>query len=208
MKKDFIFNDVNTLKGVGPQLSKYLKRKKIILLDRDGTLNAKAPRGEYINSWKDFEWMPNVKDALKILASEGFTFIVISNQAGITRKMITENELKEITNNFEKELCDISVNILQTYICPHHWDDGCECRKPNPGLFFQASKDWLFRLDKVLYIGDDSRDCEAAYNAGCDSLFIGPKEELDGISRPSWPISINNDLMEALPIIRHHYKEM
>ena len=189
-------------------MREYLKKKKIILLDRDGTLNAKAPRGEYINSWKDFEWMPNVKDALKILASEGFTFIVISNQAGITRKMITENELKEITNNFEKELCDISVNILQTYICPHHWDDGCECRKPNPGLFFQASKDWLFRLDRVLYIGDDSRDCEAAYNAGCDSLFIGQKEELDGISRLSWPISINNDLMEALPIIRHHYKEI
>ena len=81
-------------------------------------------------------------------------------------------------------------------------------QKTQSRFIFQASKDWLFRLDKVLYIGDDSRDCEAAYNAGCDSLFIGPKEELDGISRLSWPISINNDLMEALPIIRHYYKEI
>jgi len=185
----------------------YFSSKKILLIDRDGTLNKKYPRGEYVKSWDDFIWMPRVKESLKILASEGFKFIVISNQAGIARNMISADQLNEITMNFQKELSILSVEILQTYICPHHWDDGCECRKPKPGLFFEASKDWLFRLDKALYIGDDARDCQAAKNAGCKCIFLGTEDELKDLDKEELPIAIHANLFDAIPIIKDYYKE-
>ena len=63
------------------------------------------------------------------------------------------------------------IDILQVYVCPHHWEDNCDCRKPKPGMLFQASKDHLFRLDRTVFVGDDPRDLEAAEQAGCRGLF-------------------------------------
>jgi D-glycero-D-manno-heptose 1,7-bisphosphate phosphatase len=57
-------------------------------------------------------------------------------------------------------------------MCPHHWDDGCECRKPKPGMLLAASKDFLFRLDKACFIGDDLRDIECAEAAGAFGILF------------------------------------
>jgi histidinol phosphatase-like enzyme len=70
------------------------------------------------------------------------------------------------------------VEIMAFYVCPHHWDDDCECRKPRAGLFYQCAKDYDLRLDHVLYIGDDPRDCEAAKAAGSNCLYVGEVDEL------------------------------
>jgi histidinol phosphatase-like enzyme len=69
--------------------------------------------------------------------------------------------------------------VLTVYVCPHHWDEGCDCRKPEPGLFLRASREHLVRLDRTVYIGDDPRDCRAAFNAGCLSVLIGPERSED-----------------------------
>ena len=92
------------------------------------------------------------------------------------------------------------IKVLGIYVCPHHWDDNCSCRKPQPGLFYQATKDWLFRLDKTVFIGDDPRDCQAAYNAGCKSLYLG-KEDIKSLSSLESPQWIFNNLEEALPVL-------
>ncbi|MBT5087468.1 MAG: HAD-IIIA family hydrolase, partial [Deltaproteobacteria bacterium] len=160
----------------------YLKPEKILLIDRDGVINRKAPKGEYISSWEDFEWIPETRDALKILAREGFKFIVISNQAGVARGMIDPNELDRIHNFMKVELKKDGIEILDIYVCPHHWDEGCFCRKPNPGMLFQASHEHLFRLDKTLFIGDDPRDCQTAERAGCGSIFVGDTPSLKYLS--------------------------
>ena len=146
---------------------------KLIVLDRDGVINQKAQKGEYISSWNKFEWISETRIAMKLLAQEGFKFIIISNQAGIARGMINLKELEKIHNNMKEELQNDNIEILDIYICPHHWDEKCYCRKPNPGMLFQASQDHLLRLDKTLFIGDDPRDCQAAEKAGCNSIFIG-----------------------------------
>jgi D-glycero-D-manno-heptose 1,7-bisphosphate phosphatase len=184
----------------------YLLKDKILILDRDGTLNIRPPKAQYIRSWTDFNWLPEAIDALKILSNEGFKFIVISNQAGIARKMVSDYEVKSINNRMRDELMKESIEILETYYCPHHWDEGCYCRKPNPGLFFKASSDHLFRIEKTLYIGDDSRDCQAAYNAGCNSIFVGDSNELKNINSKELPISDHSNLLEAVPDIINFYK--
>ena len=167
---------------------KYLKPKKIILIDRDGVINKKASQGKYISKWNDFVWIEETRIAMKFLAKEGFKFIVITNQAGVARGMIDPIELEAIHQNMTNELKKDAIDILSVYTCPHHWDDLCQCRKPNPGMFYQASREWGFRLDKTIFIGDDIRDCQAAYNAGTKSIFIGEVAELKDIPYEIQPI--------------------
>lgn len=186
----------------------YLLKDKILILDRDGTLNKRPPKAHYIRTWDDFIWIPGAIDALKILSNEGFKFIVISNQAGIARKMISDSEVKSINKRMQNELMEESIEILEVYYCPHHWDDGCFCRKPNPGLFFKASSEHLFRIEKTLFIGDDSRDCQAAYNSGCNSIFVGDKNELKNLNSEEMPIKYHKNLLKAVPDIINFYKKL
>ena len=183
----------------------YLYPKKIILIDRDGVINNKAPRGEHISRWEDFEWIQGTREAMKHLAQEGFQFIVISNQAGIARGMVELDELDRIHQNMKDELQKDNIEILDIYVCPHHWDEGCFCRKPNPGMLFQASKDHLFRLDKTLLIGDDTRDCQTAEKAGCGSIFIGKEAELKNLTKEEQPIYSSPSMLSSIDIILKYF---
>ena len=156
----------------------YLQSKKILLLDRDGVINEKAPKGEYINYWEDFRWIERTRESLRHLARDGFKFIVISNQAGIGRGQTKAQEVKRIHQLMEQTLAEDGVEILQVYVCPHHWDEGCKCRKPKPGMLLQASKEHLFRLDQTVFVGDDPRDLEAAENADCAGLLFNKQTDL------------------------------
>ena len=176
----------------------YLKPKKILLIDRDGVINRKAPRGEYISRWEDFFWVPETRKAMKQLAQNGFRFIVISNQAGIARGMIEPKELERIHDNMKGEMRTDGIEILDIYVCPHHWDEKCFCRKPNPGMLFRASREHLIRLDKTLFIWDDSRDCQTAERAGCDSIFVGDTTELQNLLNEELPFSSSNTLLDAV----------
>ena len=177
---------------------------KAIILDRDGVINKKSNRGEYITNWSSFKWIPETLSAMKLLAKEGFKFIVITNQAGIARKMIRPNELEKIHKNMKDELANNGVEVIDIYFCPHHWEENCNCRKPKPGMLYQASNDWLFRLDKSFFIGDDPRDCQAAFNAGCKSIFIGDKEELQKLLPEEMPLySFSNLTLGIQALISH-----
>ena len=184
----------------------YLLPKKIILIDRDGTINKKAPKGEYITEWDDFEFIPETYNAMKVLAEEGYQFIVITNQAGIARGKITSAELEDMHQKMFKRFKEDKIEILKIYYSPHHWEENSFMRKPEPGMFFQASKEFNFPLDKVIYIGDDTRDCEAAYNAGCSSIFIGPEAELNDLISEKQPIGFFDSMIPSLDLIRSFYK--
>lgn len=180
------------------KMRNYLTPKKILLIDRDGVINKKAPKGEYITSWKEFKFIPETIKAMKKLSDNGFKFIIITNQACIGRGIVTKNAINEINNKMIKFLEKEGISILQLYMCPHHWDDNCHCRKPKPGLFFQASRDWSFRLDKTFYIGDDSRDCQAAYNAGCKCIFIGEQPDISNLDSKKFPELIVKNLQQGM----------
>lgn len=165
----------------------YLQPKKIVLIDRDGTINRKAPPGRYIRNWSEFEFIPETRAGLSELARKGYCFIVITNQAGVARGMIESTDLEIIHENMIRELASDGIKILKVYVCMDHWETNSHRRKPNPGMFFEASAEFGLRLDKTVYIGDDSRDCKAAFNAGTRCVFLGTKEELSELQKNQWP---------------------
>ncbi|MDB3994450.1 HAD-IIIA family hydrolase [Gammaproteobacteria bacterium] len=185
----------------------FLAQKNIILLDRDGVINQKVEKGEYVADWSKFKFIETTLVALEKLSDFGFEFIIISNQAGVARNMITEENLNEITLKMTKKLRDLGINILETYVCKHHWDEDCFCRKPEPGNFFLASEKYQFRLDKSIYVGDDSRDCQAAFNAGCKSIFLGASSELHELTYQEMPLSSGENFLEILPAIMNFYNK-
>ena len=179
---------------------RYLAVKRILLVDRDGTINRRPPRGEYVTQWREFHWIDETVESMRQLASVGFSFIVLSNQAGIARGMVSAEAVRSINRQMVEELKVGGVEVLDVYVCPHHWDDGCECRKPAPGMFFRASREHLLRMDRTVYVGDDPRDCLAAYNAECLSIMVGPDRDVDpGLdARPALAAAT---LTEAVPWI-------
>ena len=182
----------------------YLNHHKILLLDRDGTLNVKPQPGEYVNSVNDFKWIESSREALKILGEQGFVFIIISNQAGVATGATKIEDLNEIHGYIRAEFLKLGLRLLEIYVCTDHWNSESEFRKPNPGMFFVAANDYKFRLDRSIYVGDDIRDALAAENAGCKYLLVSP-EELYGESDTS-VASVGTSLLDLVPTIIERYE--
>ncbi|HEY1789902.1 MAG TPA: HAD-IIIA family hydrolase [Verrucomicrobiae bacterium] len=161
-----------------PITEAFLARRPAIILDRDGVLNVKAPRANYIRNWGEFKWMPGAMESLCLLNSAGFRVIIVSNQAGINRKAMTEDDLFDIHRKMVKEVEQAGGRIDAIYYCPHDWEEGCECRKPKPGMLFQAQHDFNLDLSRTLFIGDDERDGQAAEAAGCLSALVSDEKTL------------------------------
>lgn len=157
---------------------KFLSPKQVIFLDRDGVINKKAPKSEYITSWAAFEFLPGAIEALALLAQKGYIIFIITNQAGIARGFMTETELEEIHEKMKNELDKYDVRIEKIYHCPHGWDDGCECRKPKPGMLYNAAKEYNLDLSKTCFIGDDQRDLQAGTAAGCKTILVNHESSL------------------------------
>ena len=158
-----------------PLTEAFFKRTPTALLDRDGVLNKRAPKARYVRSWSEFEWLPGAKEALRLLNKAGYRVIVVSNQAGIGRGLMTETDLRQIHDKMRAEAAEAGGQIDKVYYCPHDWNEGCECRKPKPGLLFQAQRELNLDLSRTVFVGDDERDGEAADRAGC--LFVRVSEE-------------------------------
>lgn len=178
-----------------------LKAKKIIFLDRDGVINVKAQKGHYVSKSSDFKRIEVNWIALEKLSKHGFEFIIITNQAGIARGMLKQSDLEEIHKNMICEFESRGINLLSIYVCPHHWDENCECRKPKAGMFFEAARDFKLQLSELLYIGDDERDEEAATLAGCRFILISQSNKT---KTPEGNMQFEN-LDLALPCILQLY---
>lgn len=156
-----------------PMIEEYFRPKKIVFLDRDGVINEKRPQGEYVTSWSEFSFLPNAIKGLKYLSKKGYELFIVTNQAGIARGKLTWEELHIIHRHMRRELSRHHVRITDIFVCPHGWDDGCPCRKPKPGLFFQAAQRYYLNLRDSYCIGDDVRDIQAGTQAGCKTLLVG-----------------------------------
>ena len=185
----------------------FLKFKKIILIDRDGVINKKAKKGYYVSKWDQMIFIKDTIQTLMLLSNKGYKFIIISNQAGLSRNMINKNDYKEINYNLAKMFKIKKINLLNIYTCPHHWDEKCLCRKPNPGLFFKASKRYNFRLDKVIYIGDQQTDLEASYNAFVKPVLLTNKKNFNKIPNKIKPVMHSSKLSTLIEKIDKIYAQ-
>jgi len=139
--------------------------QKVAFLDRDGVINRDS--ADYIKHWSEFEFLPKSLEALKQLKQNGFTTIVITNQSVIHRKMVSREGLDHIHTRMKASVQSSGGEITDIFFCPHTPEDRCDCRKPKPGLIYQAKKRYRIDLTNAVMVGDTAKDIECARNAGC-----------------------------------------
>lgn len=185
----------------------YFYPQKAIFLDRDGVLNEDT---EFIKSPDELLIYPFTAEAVKKINGSDFAAIVITNQSAVARNLCTEPELRIIHNKLEWELGKEGAKLDAIYYCPHHPDRGfpeentyykieCACRKPKPGMIFQASEDFNISPENSFMIGDSDRDREAARSAGV--VFAGVRTGKACADLQSEPDYLFENLPEAVQFI-------
>ena len=150
-------------------------RNKAAFIDRDGVINYDYG---YVHKWKDFLFCKGVFEGLRIINDLGYKIIIITNQSGIDRGLYSEKDFQKLTSKMKKVLEERNIKITAIYHCPHHpifsKDEfkNCNCRKPKPGLFLKASKDFNISMNKSFSIGDNERDLIAAKLAGIEKTYL------------------------------------
>ncbi|MCG2711864.1 MAG: D-glycero-beta-D-manno-heptose 1,7-bisphosphate 7-phosphatase [Candidatus Omnitrophica bacterium] len=173
--------------------------EKVIFLDRDGVIN--RDRSDYVRSWTEFDFLPNVFTALRRLTELGYKIIIISNQAGIAKGLYTEASLAEMTEKMLERIRRNSASIHAVHYCNHRDEDNCSCRKPKTGLFKQALLGKSVDLKETFYIGDSQRDIETGLNLGCKTILVlsgQTKTEQDVANFKFRPDFVAVDLLDAV----------
>ncbi len=138
---------------------------KAVFLDRDGVIN-RLNRGSYVTSWDKFVFLEDAKKAIAKLSGSGFLVFIITNQSAINRGLLTEAGLEVIHNNMLYEIEAAGGKIERIYYCPHRPDEKCRCRKPETGLFKQASAEYDIDYPNSWFVGDFESDREVAKKMG------------------------------------------
>ncbi len=155
-----------------PVTDRFLGRRPTVFLDRDGVLNRRPPVAGYVRRADDVEWLPGALEAVGDLTRAGVRLIVVSNQAGIARGAMTMDDLGGVERRMRDDVGSAGGEIEAFLYCPHGWDEGCDCRKPRPGMLFEAQRRFDLDLSRTPFVGDDERDGQAAEAAGCPFLLV------------------------------------
>ncbi len=150
----------------------------VVYLDRDGTLNFDPG---YLNQPEQLRLLPGAGQAVARLNRAGFKTVVLSNQSGLARGLITQDQLEAIHQRLRELLAKDGARLDGIFVCPHHPDEGCACRKPAPGLVHRAQRELGVSHDHAIVIGDKASDVELARNVGALAVFVRsgnvPEEE-------------------------------
>ncbi len=174
--------------------------KKVVFLDRDGTINRDSHA--YIKSWEEFEFIPDSLEAIKALTTNGFVNIVITNQSAVPRKLISLKDLEFVHNMMMQTVASSGGEIKDVFYCPHMPGDDCDCRKPEPGLIYQAQKKYGIDLTTAVMVGDSAKDIECARRAGCGKAVLVRSGKDDDVedelkTRQIFPDFVAEDLLDA-----------
>ncbi len=146
-------------------------KPETFFLDRDGVINRRLP-ADYVKSWREFEFLPGAPAALRRLTEAARRLVIVTNQRGIARGLMSEADLADIHTRMLAELSAAGAQITAIYYCPHDRTQ-CLCRKPQPGMLHQAQRDFpVIDFARAVLIGDSRSDLEAARRAGCRTFFI------------------------------------
>lgn len=141
-----------------------------VFLDRDGVIIQNRP--DYVRSWEDVAFIPGVLPALAQLARLPCRVVVITNQAGIGKGIISQQGADEINRRLIEVIIRHGGRIDGIYVCPHRPEDQCECRKPKPGLILQAAQELDIDLQTSLLVGDNLSDLQAARAGGVGKAVL------------------------------------
>jgi D-glycero-D-manno-heptose 1,7-bisphosphate phosphatase len=170
-----------------------------VFLDRDGVIN--RDRADYVKSWEEFEFLPGVLEAFRLLARGPHRIIVVSNQSAIGRGLVSREAVDEIHARMTEAVRRSGGRIDAVYYCPHRPEADCLCRKPRPGLLLKAARELGIDLAGSWLIGDDLRDLESAVAAGVRPVLVRtghgkdlPEAEL---ARAPYRFDVFEDLLEV-----------
>jgi D-glycero-D-manno-heptose 1,7-bisphosphate phosphatase len=138
---------------------------KAVLLDRDGVIN--ADHEGYVTSWSQFRLLPGTLEGLRQLTAAGYRLAVVTNQAVVGRGLASAAEVEELNARMVSALAEGGARIDVVLYCPHAPEEGCACRKPQPGLLIEAGRRLGVAPADTCVIGDWVDDITAARAAGC-----------------------------------------
>jgi D-glycero-D-manno-heptose 1,7-bisphosphate phosphatase len=138
---------------------------KAVLLDRDGVIN--ADHEDHVTSWSQFRLLPGALEGLRQLTAAGYRLAVVTNQAVVGRGLASAAEVEELNARMVSALAEGGARIDAVLYCPHAPEEGCACRKPQPGLLIEAGRRLGVAPDDTCVIGDWVDDIAAARAAGC-----------------------------------------
>jgi histidinol-phosphate phosphatase family protein len=168
-----------------------------VFLDRDGTII--EDRG-YINDPLEMVFYPDSFKALSLL-QEFFLLFIITNQSGISKGLITENEVKEINNYLIESLKARGIVIYDVFYCPHKTEDNCSCKKPSPYFIHKAAKMYNLNLDESFIIGDHPSDVLCGINAGVMPVYLLTGHGMKHRDELPGGIIICDNILEATRLI-------
>lgn len=144
--------------------------RRAIFIDRDGVININ--RTDYVKRWDEFSFLPGSLEALRKLSALDWPVVVISNQSAIGRGLVTAEVVAKINTRMVEEVRQGGGRIDGVYLCPHHPDAGCACRKPRPGLLYQAALELGLALESSYLIGDAESDILAGLAVCCLPVLV------------------------------------
>lgn len=144
---------------------------KVVILDRDGTICEEIP-GSYVRYWSEFKFIPGALDALTRLKENGYKVFVFSNQSGVGKGVMTEEQLREIHREMCSTVFAFGGEISGVFYCPHRAEDGCDCRKPKTGLLLKIERDYGVDLTRAWVIGDSLRDVQAGKKVQSKTILL------------------------------------
>ncbi len=169
--------------------------KKTVFLDRDGTLIVDKI---YLNDPDQIEYLPHVFEALCLLRDRGYQFVVVTNQSGIARGIVSVENLDETHRRIRAAFAKFGVEFKEFYYAPYSVESNHPMRKPHPGMLLQGAKEFDVELSQSWMIGDRLSDVIAGSRAGCRSIL------LTGVERPdpdgpkeAQPTYVVDNLLEA-----------
>lgn len=174
---------------------------KAVFLDRDGVIN--IDKG-YVHRIEDFEFYPNVFEALRRLQNAGYKLFIVTNQSGIAVGYYTEDDFLKLTeymlDKFEKE----GIKIEKVYYCPHHengivegYSIKCDCRKPESGMIRQAIEEFDVDPSQSFLIGDKENDILAAHKEGIKAALVKTGQGMKYINNTTADF-IAEDILDAV----------
>lgn len=158
---------------------------QLLILDRDGVINEES--GQFIKSAAEWRPIPGSLEAIAKANRAGYRMLVVSNQSGLARGIFTIDALNQIHREMHNQINAAGGAIDAIFFCPHGPDDGCQCRKPQPGLYNQIAERLRVSLGGVPAVGDRYGDIVAARDAGAQPILVRT-------GRGEQTIENNNDL--------------
>jgi D-glycero-D-manno-heptose 1,7-bisphosphate phosphatase len=156
---------------------------KTIFLDRDGVINKEVG---YLHKIEDFKFIDGIFDACLFFLKLNYQIIIVTNQSGIARGYFNHSDYQKLTQWMLNQFFTKNISILGTYYCPHGPESICSCRKPMPGMFFEARDKFNINMEESWMIGDSETDIEAAINAGIlNTILIRNGHLIDELSSNS-----------------------